>query len=53
MWALFVIQARQLDMWNEGIRKILGIDKSEINAIAKLVNQAIRKHGKDIKRRNS
>jgi hypothetical protein len=51
--ALFILQARQLNVGNEAIREILGVDKTEINSIAKLINKAIRKHGKDAPQRNS
>ncbi len=44
--ALFILQARQIDMGNEEIRKILGVDKSEINAVAKSVNKALKKQRK-------
>jgi hypothetical protein len=44
--ALFILQARQLDMGNEDIRKILRVDKSEVSAVAKLVNKAVKKYGK-------
>ena len=50
---LFVLQARQLDLGNEAIRQILGVDKAEVNSVAKLINKAIRKHGKAVTRRNS
>lgn len=41
--ALFVLQARQLDMGNAEMRAILGVEKAEVNAVAKLVNKALRK----------
>ena len=41
--ALFIPQARQLGMGNAEIRAILGVDKTEVNAVAKLVNKALKK----------
>ena len=41
--ALFILQARQLDMGNVDIRTILGVEKAEVNAVAKVVNKALKK----------
>lgn len=41
--ALFVLHARKVDMGSEEIRHILGIDKAEVNAVAKIVNKALKK----------
>ena len=51
--ALFILQARRLNLGNDAIRQILGVDKAEVNAIAKLINRAIRKHGKSTAQRDS
>lgn len=42
--ALFIMQARQLDLGNDDMRRILGVEKAEVNAVAKLVNKALRKN---------
>lgn len=44
--ALFILQARQADMGNAEIREILGVEKAEVNAVAKLVNKALKKANK-------
>ena len=44
--ALFVLQARLLDMGNEDIRKILGVEKAEVNQIAKIINKTLKKASK-------
>ena len=41
--ALFILQARQLDMGNAEIRAILGGDIAEVTAVAKMVNKALKK----------
>lgn len=41
--AIFILQARQADMRSAEIREILGVDKTEVSAVAKLVNKALRK----------
>jgi len=51
--ALFILHARQVDMGNKGMREILGVDQAEIDAVAKQVNRAIKKHGKGAKKGNS
>ena len=51
--ALFILRARQLDMANKEMREILGVDQAEIDAVAKLVNKAIKKHGKGTTKGNS
>lgn len=53
MRALFILHARQIDMSNREIRDILGVDRSEVNAVAKLVNKAIKRHGKSSTEGNS
>jgi hypothetical protein len=40
---LFILMARQVDMGNKEMREILGGDQAEIDAVAKVVNKALRK----------
>ena len=51
--ALFILQARKLDMSNADMRDILRVDQAEIDEVAKLVNKAIKKHGKSTQKGNS
>jgi hypothetical protein len=51
--ALFILHARQIDMGNREMREILGCDQADIDAVAKIVNKAIKKHGKSTQKRNS
>lgn len=44
--ALFVLHARQIDMGNKEIREILGGDQADIDAVAKVVNKALKRYGK-------
>jgi hypothetical protein len=44
--ALFILQARQLDMGNKEIREILGVDRGSVDAVAKVVNKALKKSKK-------
>lgn len=48
MHALFVLHARQIDMSNKDMREILGIDQGDVDALAKVVNKALKKHGKEV-----
>jgi hypothetical protein len=41
--ALFVLHARQVDMGNKEMREILGGDQASIDAVAKVVNKALKK----------
>lgn len=47
--ALFVLHARQVGMGNEEMRKILGGEKADINAVAKVVNKTLKKNEKNKK----
>lgn len=47
---LFILHARQIDMGNKEMREILGVDQTEIGTIAKLVNKALKKNEKKLKR---
>ncbi|MFH0829520.1 MAG: hypothetical protein V1907_05120 [Candidatus Kerfeldbacteria bacterium] len=49
MQALFILHARQLDMGNKEIRKILGVDQAEVDVVAKVVNKALKKAKKQRK----
>lgn len=51
--ALFILQARQLGMGNGDMRQILGGDRTEVDAVAKVINKVLKKHGKDTAKRNS
>jgi hypothetical protein len=44
--ALFILEARQLDMGNKEIREILGVDRANVDAVAKAVNKALKKFKK-------
>ncbi|HTR18807.1 MAG TPA: hypothetical protein VMH91_02385 [Candidatus Paceibacterota bacterium] len=44
--ALFVLQARQLDMPNKEIRAILKCDQADVDSIALFVNKALKKTAK-------
>ncbi|PIR68120.1 hypothetical protein COU49_03010 [Candidatus Nomurabacteria bacterium CG10_big_fil_rev_8_21_14_0_10_35_16] len=41
--ALFILQARQIDMSNKDMREILACDQAEIDAVAKVVNKTLKK----------
>ncbi|HCC05630.1 TPA: hypothetical protein DEP58_05035 [Patescibacteria group bacterium] len=45
---LFVLHARQIDMSNKEIRELLGGDQAEIDAVAKVINKAIKRYGKKV-----
>jgi hypothetical protein len=47
--ALFVLHARQVDMGNKEMREILGGDQADIDAVAKVVNKALKKAQKQRK----
>ena len=51
--ALFILNARQIGMGNKDMREILGGDQADIDAVAKIVNKAMKKHGKDTAKGNS
>lgn len=44
--ALFILHARQIDMSNKEMRELLGGDQTDIDAAAKVVNKALKRHGK-------
>lgn len=44
--ALFVLHARQIDMSNKEMRELLGGDQADIDAVAKVINKALKRHGK-------
>lgn len=44
--ALFILHARQIDMGNKEMREVLGGDQADVDAVAKVVNKALKKHGK-------
>lgn len=44
--ALFVLHARQIDMSNVEMRELLGGDRADIDAAAKVVNKALKRYGK-------
>jgi len=44
--ALFILEARQLDMGNKEIREILGVDRANVDAVAKAVKKALKKFKK-------
>jgi len=48
--ALFILHARQVDMGNKEMREILGCDQADIDAVAKVVNKALKKAQKQQKR---
>jgi len=47
--ALFVLQARWLDIPNKEIRSILKCDQAEVDSVAVLVNKALKKLHKEKK----
>lgn len=51
--ALFILHARQVDMSNKDMREVLGIDQADIDAVAKIVNKALRNYGKNTTKGNS
>ena len=48
--ALFILHARQVDMGNKEMREILACDQADIDAVAKVVNKALKKAQKQQKR---
>lgn len=45
--ALFILQARKIDMPNKEMREILGVERADIDAVAKVINKALSKQKKD------
>lgn len=39
--AFFILHARQIDMSGDEIRQLLGVDKADVSAVAKVVNKAL------------
>jgi hypothetical protein len=46
MQALFVLHARQIDMSNKEMRKLLGGAQADIDAVAKIINKALKRDEK-------
>jgi hypothetical protein len=44
---IFIAQAIQMKVANADMQKVLGCGRPEVDAVAKIINKALKKHGKE------